>query len=111
MKILIEEIIKHNPDHNPAGTASTKRYRRQSWGTFVTALPFEAMAIGHSLFFAGGDSARREVVIVDVRMAVFDEQVGLIVDTVSPEIFNWIEEDDDAPADYEAFCKLEGIDP
>lgn len=113
MKVLIEEIVMHNPD----GAVGT-RYRRASFG--VLDAPEElitALSEGHELIVTGGyrqdDDTRRALMIADVRIGMLNhhEHVGVLLDVISPELYKALADDESMPADYAAFCKLEGIEP
>jgi len=108
MKIILEEIVKRH---------QTNRYRREQLGTFD--VPVEMLPVlQDGLVLVIDDetvdnNSRRKLVVANVRIAAIlhARSVGLIIDLIDHELYKAIEEDQDAPADYSEFCKLEKIEP
>jgi hypothetical protein len=108
VKVLVEEIVKYNPSGKPG-----ERYRRSTIG--LLEVPDNAgLSVGGELIVTGGfkraDDERHALKIARMCGAVLEETyIGLIIDLVDPELYRWIDEDNDAPADYLAFCEQEGL--
>lgn len=119
MKILIEEIVKTGPTEPPVSLAALllgvppgERFRRVRIGSFdLPEINVIAEIIGEPLLVNADDGPRREVYAVDLRLAAFEDndQMGFVLDVVSPEIYKWLDEDDSGPKDYTDFCSQESI--
>jgi hypothetical protein len=121
VKVLLEEIVKHH---------ATARYRRAQLGSFdapVEMLPvlLPVLQDGFTLVMDDNDgdhnNSRRSLMVANVRVAAISRYsagrgvdqgyIGLIIDLIDPALYKALEEDQDAPADYNEFCKLEDIGP
>jgi hypothetical protein len=118
VKILLEEIVKRGlTDKGPKGPGL--RYRRAQLGSYD--VPVEMLPVlqdGFTLVMDDDDvdnNSRRSLTVANVRVAairgVAQGHIGLILDLIDPALYKALEEDQDAPADYEAFCKLEHVEP
>ena len=111
MKVILEEIVKRHPIGVEG--AAGQRYRRTQLGLFDVPVEMLPVLRDGFVLVIDEDSKRRKLVVADVRVAAIcdNDDIGLILDLIDPVLYKAIDEDQDAPADYEAFCKLENIEP